>query len=157
MLVSTIVLTVAAVLSSIISSFFPHFSINYISIFVGLIIGLVPFFNSRVAPFHTEVFMYIVAPLIYFKGQSTRINLIGKRLRQIFETAVLLVIVGTIFAGFTVSLLEIPLALAFLMGALSTPTDATATESVSEGLIVPERQENLLKWSYYLMMLLGLS
>ena len=87
MLVSTIVLMVAAVLSSIISSFFPHFSINYISIFVGLIIGLVPFFNSCVAPFRTEVFMYIVAPLIYFKGQSTRINLIGKRLRQIFETA----------------------------------------------------------------------
>lgn len=83
--------------------------------------------------------MYMVAPLVYFERQSTRINLIGKRLRQIFETAVLLVIVGTIFAGFTVSLLEIPLALAFLMGALSTPTDATATESVSEGLIVPER------------------
>ena len=45
-------------------------------------------------------------------------------------------IVGTVFAGFSVSLLGIPLALAFLMGALSTPTDATATESVSEGLIV---------------------
>ena len=89
--------------------------------------------------------MYIVAPLIYFEGQSTRINLIGKRLRQILETAVLLVIVGTVFAGFSVSLLGIPLALAFLMGALSTPTDATATESVSEGVIVPERQENILK------------
>lgn len=130
---------VAAVLSSIISSFFPHFSINYISIFVGLIIGLVPFLNGRILPFHIEVFIYIVAPLIYFEGQSTRINLIGKRLRQILETAVLLVIVGTIFAGFSVSLLGIPLALAFLMGALSTTTDATATESVSEGLIVPER------------------
>ncbi|WP_260235214.1 hypothetical protein [Limosilactobacillus reuteri] len=64
MLVSTIVLMVAAVLSSIISSFFPHFSINYISIFVGLIIGLVPFLNGRILPFHTEVFMYIVAPFI---------------------------------------------------------------------------------------------
>ncbi|WP_225432120.1 cation:proton antiporter domain-containing protein [Limosilactobacillus reuteri] len=121
---------VAAVLSSIISSFFPHFSINYISIFVGLIIGLVPFLNGRIPPFHTEIFMYIVAPLIYFEGQSTRINLIGKKLRQILETAVLLVIVGTVFAGFSVSLLGIPLALAFLMGALSTPTDATATESI---------------------------
>ena len=68
-----------------------------------------------------------------------------KRLRQILETAVLLVSVGTVFAGFSVSLLGITLALAFLMGALSTPTDATATESVSEGLIVPERQENILK------------
>lgn len=121
---------VAAVLSSIISSFFPHFSINYISIFVGLIIGLVPFLNGRIPPSHTEIFMYIVAPLIYFEGQSMRINLIGKRLRQILETAVLLVIVGTVFAGFSVSLLGIPLALAFLMGALSTPTDATATESI---------------------------
>lgn len=121
---------VAAVLSSIISSFFPHFSINYISIFVGLIIGLVSFLNGRIPPFHTEIFMYIVAPLIYFEGQSTRINLIGKRLRQILETAVLSVIVGTVFAGFSVSLLEIPLALAFLMGALSTPTDTTATESI---------------------------
>lgn len=121
---------VAAVLSSIISSFFPHFSINYISIFVGLIIGLVPFLNGWIPPFHTEIFMYIVAPLIYFEGQSTRINLIGKRLRQILETAVLLVIVGTVFAGFSVSLLGIPLVLAFLMGALSTPTDATATESI---------------------------
>ncbi len=129
MLVSTIVLMIAAVLSSIISSFFPHFSINYISIFVGLIIGSVPFLNGRIS-FHTEIFMYIVAPLIYFEGQSTRINLIGKRLRQILETAVLLVIVGTVFAGFSVSLLGIPLALAFLMGALSTPTDATATESI---------------------------
>ncbi|WP_323063261.1 cation:proton antiporter domain-containing protein, partial [Limosilactobacillus reuteri] len=53
--------------------------------------------------------------------------------------------VGTVFAGFSVSLLGILLALAFLMGALSTPTDATATESVLEGLIVPERQENILK------------
>lgn len=145
MLVSTITLMVAAILSSIISSFFSRFSINYISIFVGLIIGLVPFFNSRVAPFNTEVFMYVVAPLIYFEGQSTRINLIGKKLRQILETAVLLVVIGTVFAGFSVSLLGIPIALAFLMGALSTPTDATATESVSENLIVPERQENILK------------
>lgn len=86
--------------------------------------------NGRIPPFHTEIFMYIVAPLIYFEGQSTRINLIGKRLRQILETAVLLVIVGTVFAGFSVSLLGIPLVLAFLMGALSTPTDATATESI---------------------------
>ncbi|MCC4325046.1 hypothetical protein LMB33_08195 [Limosilactobacillus reuteri] len=74
--------------------------------------------------------MYIVAPLIYFEGQATRINLIGKRLRQILEMAVLLVIVGTVFADFSVSLLVIPLALAFLMDALSTPTDATATESI---------------------------
>lgn len=43
-----------------------------------------------------------------------------------------------VISGVVVSLFGIPLALAFLIGALSTPTDATATETVSEGLIVPK-------------------
>lgn len=83
--------------------------------------------------FQTEVFMYVVAPLIYFEGQATRINFVGSRLRQMIETAVLLVIAATILAGFSVTMLGVPIAFAFLMGALSTPTDATAAESVSEG------------------------
>lgn len=82
--------------------------------------------------FQTEVFMYVVAPLIYFEGRATRINFVGSRLRQMIETAVLLVIAATILAGFSVTMLGVPIAFAFLMGALSTPTDATAAESVSE-------------------------
>ena len=38
---------------------FPHHWLNY---------RTSSFFNGRVASFHTEVFMYIVAPLIYFEG-----------------------------------------------------------------------------------------
>lgn len=37
------------------------------------------------------------------------------------------------------------LVIAFVLAAISTPTDATATETVSEGRIVPERQERLLR------------
>ena len=37
------------------------------------------------------------------------------------------------------------LVIAFVLAPISTPTDATATETVSEGRIVPERQERLLR------------
>lgn len=63
----------------------------------------------------------------------------------LISTAVLLVVASLVIAGFTVSLLGIPLAIAFVLAAISTPTDATATETVSEGRIVPERQERLLR------------
>jgi CPA1 family monovalent cation:H+ antiporter len=145
MIVSLAVLLVAAVISSIIASFIPRFSINYLSIIIGGLIGLIIPLNHLVAPFKSEIFMYIVAPLIYFEGQTTRINLIGQGVRRIIEMTVLLVVVGMTLAGLSLTMLGIPLAFAFLMGALSTPTDATATESVSEGLIVPQRQETLLK------------
>jgi len=133
MLVSAIVLLLASVFSSIIAGFIPRFSINYISILVGIVLALIIPLDE------------LVAPLIYFEGQTTRMNLVGKKFWQIIQTAIFLVLVATIFTGFAVSLLGVQLALAFLMGALSTPTDATATESVSEGLIVPEEQESILK------------
>lgn len=63
----------------------------------------------------------------------------------LISTAVLLVVASLVIAGFAVSLLGIPLAIAFVLAAISTPTDATATETVSEGQIVPERQERLLR------------
>ena len=55
----------------------------------------------------------------------------------LISTAVLLVVASLVIAGFAVSLLGIPLAIAFVLAAISTPTDAT--ETVSEGRIVPER------------------
>lgn len=145
MLVSMAVLIAAAILSGILCSFIPRFSVNYISIIIGILIALITPLNKLVAPFHSEIFMYIVAPLIYFEGQSTSINLVGRGFKRIIETAVLLVIVGMVVSGFSLTLLGLPIAFAFLMGALSTPTDATATESVAEGLIIPERQYTFLK------------
>lgn len=101
--------------------------------------------DRLIAPFHSEIFMYIIVPLIYFEGQTTRLYFVRRWWRQIIETAVLLVVASLVIAGFAVSLLGIPLAIAFILAAISTPTDATATETVSEGRIVPERQEKLLR------------
>lgn len=138
LIISTFVLIAAAVTASIIHVLMSRFSINYVSMMIGAIIALIGPLNKMVAPFHSEIFMYVVAPLIYFEGQATRLNLIRHSIWKIIWTAVILVIILMITSGTVLSLLRIPVALAFLMAALSTPTDATATEAVSEGLIIPE-------------------
>lgn len=145
MLISSLVILGAAILASIIHGFIPHISINYVSMIIGAMIALIIPLNQLVAPFHSEVFMYVVAPLIYFEGQTTKLNIVRQSIGKIVATAIVLVVILMVVSGITLSLLGIPLALAFLMAALSTPTDATATESVSEGLIVPHTQENFFK------------
>lgn len=145
LLISTATLLVAAIISGIIYGAIPHIPGNYISILIGIIIALIAPLNHLVTQFHSEIFMYIIAPLIYFEGQTTRIHFVGNWLRQIIETAVLLVIVSMIVAGFSVYLCGISLAISFVIAAISTPTDATATETVSEGQIMPARQGKLLR------------
>lgn len=145
LLISTIVITGAAIIASIVRALVPRISINYVSMLIGVGIALIMPLNRMVAPFHSEVFMYIVAPLIYFEGQKTRINLIRQSVWKIVWTAVILVVIMMVVSGITLSLIGVPVALAFLVAALSTPTDATATEAVSEGLIVPSVQGSFLK------------
>lgn len=145
LLISTATLLVAAIISGIVCGAIPRVPGNYISVLIGIIIALVAPLDHLVTQFHSEAFMYIIAPLIYFEGQTTRIHFVGHWLRQIIETAVLLVVISMVVAGFSVYLCGIPLALSFVIAAISTPTDATATETVSEGRIMPARQGKLLR------------
>lgn len=145
LVVSTATILVAAIIASIISGFLPRLSINYVSIILGVAIALIAPLNHLVAPFHSEIFMYVVAPLIYFEGQSTRINQVRQSLGRIVSTAVLLVLIMTVASGAILAWLGIPVALAGLLAALSTSTDATATDAVTEGLVMPRRINSLLK------------
>ncbi|MCH3904991.1 MAG: cation:proton antiporter [Lactobacillus sp.] len=144
-LVSTIAVLGAAVFASILAGFIPRISVNYVCMFLGILIVAIGPLNHLITQFDPEIFMYIVAPLIYFEGQTTRLNVVRRSLGKILGTAVVLVVAALICSGSLLSLLGIPAALAFLIASLSTPTDATATAAVSSGLIVPKRQNDLLK------------
>ena len=145
LIISTIVILIAAVFASIISAALSRISINYVSIIIGIIVALIGPLNHLVETFNSEFFMYIVVPLIYFEGQTTKLNEVRQSLGQIVKAAVLLVLIMTIVSGAVLSWLGLPMALAFLMAALSTSTDATATDAVTEGLIVPPAQSRVLK------------
>lgn len=69
-----------------------------------------------------------------------------------------MVLLALIVSGFSIHLLAgISLPLAFIIGSISTPTDATASEAVTNGLRMPRRVTASLKAESLLMTLLELS
>lgn len=137
----------ASVVASILAQFFPKISGNYISMAVGAIIACIPFLNKMVPEFEPELFMItIIAPLLFFEGFSMNLNRVGHKLKTVLGIVIVLVFISMILTGLSLSFLTgISLPLALVMAAISTPTDATATESVSEGLKLPRGEKNLLK------------
>ena len=147
LMISTFTLAIAAAISIIIAQAVDKVSVKYVSMLVGIIIGLIPFLNSQVASFDSEIFMeLIVAPLLFFEGQKTRIHNIGRRIKEIIGLTVIMVLLALIISGFSIYLFtSISLPLAFIIGSISTPTDATASEAVTNGLRMPRRVTSSLK------------
>lgn len=148
LLISTAVLVVAAMLSIVINRrWLPRLSVNYVSMLIGAVIAVIPFLNALVEKFNSEVFIgLIVAPLLYFEGQNTRLNLVGRHVREIISLTIGMVILCAVVAGLGTRLLTgVGLPLAFILAAISTPTDATATESVTMGRELPRHAQTSLK------------
>ncbi|CAJ1225183.1 sodium:proton antiporter [Levilactobacillus zymae] len=148
LLVSTTTLILAATLSIIVNrQLVPKISVNYVSMVLGGVLAAIPVLNGLVAKFDADVFIgLIVAPLLFFEGQGTRMNSVGRNFRQIISLTVGMVIVCAVVAGFSTAwLTSLGLPLAFILAAISTPTDATATESVVMGLELPRREATSLK------------
>lgn len=147
LMISTFILIITAVVCIFIAQFFSKISISYISMVAGIIITFVPAIASHGIRFNSEIFIgLIVAPLLFFEGQATPLNSVGKELKHIIQMTVILVVVCLILSGFGVwAITGVSLPLAFIMAAVSTPTDATAMDSVTNGLKIPEKEGTFLK------------
>src|SRR5699024_8040465 len=147
LMVSSFVLVLAAIISIFLGQLFTKISVSYISMIIGGIIAFTPFISGQIDNFNSEIFIgLVVAPLLFFEGQATRLNLVGKEIKHVIQTAVILVVLCLIIAGFGVwEIAGISLPLAFILAAISTPTDATAMESVTNGLKVPKNEAVFLK------------
>ncbi|KRK78628.1 cation:proton antiporter domain-containing protein [Companilactobacillus nodensis] len=144
---SSVVLLITVAISSFISNLVPKISGTYISLIMGIIVGLIPLTNQTVLSFNDEIFMLlIIAPLLFFEGQETKTYLVRRKIKNIVGTAVILAIISAIIGTIILhSVAGISLALALIIISISTPTDATAMGSVSDGLILPTRVNVVLK------------
>ncbi|MQS75536.1 cation:proton antiporter [Companilactobacillus halodurans] len=147
MMISTFIITLAAVISIFLAQAFQKVSVSYFSMLIGGIVALIPALGNHIENFSSEIFIgLIVAPLLFFEGQATRLNLVGKEFKHIVQTALFLVVLCMIAAGFSVWFIgDLSLPLAFILAAISTPTDATALDSVSNGLKTPNTTGTFLK------------
>ncbi|TLQ23758.1 cation:proton antiporter [Lactobacillus helveticus] len=137
----------AVALATIIQQrFLQKISVNYIALVIGIAIALVPQTNILIENFNSEVFLgLIVAPLLFFEGQRTRLYSILRSWRAIVGLTVVMIVIATIVAGLGVHAFGLSLPLSFILAAVSTPTDATATESVIHGLKLPKKISFYLK------------
>lgn len=144
---STFAILLAVALSNIIAKLVPKVSATYINLLVGIIFGIIPFTNHMILGFNNEIFMLlIISPLLFFEGQKTMNYIIWQKYRNIISTAVILAVIIAIAGMLSINLLMgVGLPLALIISAISTPTDATALESVTAGSILPAKVGSMLK------------
>jgi len=144
---STFIILIAVAIGNLLAQGFKHVAPTYVNLVVGLLVGLIPFTNSLVLHFNDEIFMtIIIAPLLFFEGQNTRILIVRRKLKLILSTAVGLAVGIVIIVGFAVHLLgAVAWPLALIIVAISAPTDATALDSVTGGRTLPKHVGTVLR------------
>jgi len=112
----------------------------------GLCISLIP--GLPVVRIDPEIiFLVFLPPLLYAAAWFTSWHDFKANLRPIFLLAVGLVLFTTLVVGWVVHALipEIPLAIAFALGAIVSPPDAVAATSIARQIGLPKRIVALLE------------
>src|ERR1700755_449031 len=91
-------------------------------------------------------FLCFLPPLLFSDGWLMPLREFVKVRRTVLTLAIGLVIFTTITVGFVTHWLipDIPLAMAFALGAIVSPTDAVAVSAVTERLRIPARLTTIL-------------
>ncbi|KRN29796.1 cation:proton antiporter [Liquorilactobacillus mali] len=117
-------------------------------IILGVLIAVIPGLAKIEVSLDPEWFMVlIIAPLLFYEGQQTKARIVSKNLKKIVQLAVILAIITMFFLTIILKFaFNWPIALALALSAIATPTDATALESVKEGLVMPTKIEQSLSF-----------
>lgn len=139
-------LFIATIVTNMIYTWYDKVPLAFYQIGAGLLLALVPLFaHFTLEP---ELFlMIVIAPLMFNDGQNADTKTIRGKQGTIFSLSVLLVIVSVVASGFVAhrTLPTLPLALAFALAAIITPTDAVAVTSITSKLQMPAKIMNALK------------
>jgi len=144
---STFTILIAVAVSNLLAQGLKKIAPTYVNLAVGILVGLLPFTNATVLNFDNEIFMTVViAPLLFFEGQNTRVLIVRRKLKLILSTAVGLAVAIAIIVGLAVHVLAaVAWPLALIMVAISAPTDATALDSVTGGRDLPAHVGTVLR------------
>ncbi|WP_353989952.1 sodium:proton antiporter [Pediococcus argentinicus] len=144
---AVLTLIIAVIISNVIATKISFIPQAIIQIGMGLILSLIPTAYQHFS-LDPKLFMVaIIAPLMFYDGANTNINKIRHSLTNTFSLAIGLALLTIVIVGFITHQLipGLPIALAFALGAIITPTDAVAVSSVTQNLEVPSEAMNTLK------------
>lgn len=139
-------LFISLLVSNIVSHYVPAIPTALTQVAFGIIIALVS--GNYSFEIGAEWFLLLfVAPILYNDGRSfPREELWGMR-AQILGNAITLVIVTTLVCGYVINLLipDIPIAAAFALAAILSPTDPVAVNGIAKRLRIPDSVMALVK------------
>lgn len=146
LLLTIVLLLICLLISNVISHYIPLIPTALTQIVFGITIALL--FRDFNLEIETEWFLLLfVAPLLYNDGRHfPRIEL-WKMRRAIFGNAIVLVLITTIGGGFFIHWMipGIPLAAAFALAAILSPTDPVAVNGIAKRIHIPEKILNLVR------------
>lgn len=143
---TVILLLVCLVISNIISHYLPFIPTALTQIAFGIAIALV--YREFHLEIETEWFLLLfVAPLLYNDGRHFPRDELWKLRAPIFGNAIVLVLLTTIGGGYFIHWIipDIPLAAAFALAAILSPTDPVAVNGIAKRVRLPENVMNLVR------------
>lgn len=133
-------------LSNVISNYVPFIPVALIQVPLGLILVLV--FEDISIEIETEWFLLLfIAPLLYNDGRNYPRDELWRMRGPILSNAVLLVFLTTLGGGYFIHWMipEIPLAAAFALAAILSPTDPVAVNGIANRVRLPQGVLNLVR------------
>lgn len=133
-----LLLIAAVVVANIVYSQFSRIPIAFIQIAAGLVLSFLPFYKHF--ELEPEIFLLVIISVLMFNdGQHTSLSRLTHQFGTTFSLAVELAIISILVVGFVTHIIipNMPLALAFALGAIITPTDAVAVTSITSKMLVP--------------------
>ncbi|GAA4701362.1 Na+/H+ antiporter [Brevibacillus fulvus] len=146
LLMTVLVLLLCLMISNIISHYIPFIPTALTQIVFGMIVSLVA--KNFTFEIETEWFLLLfVAPLLYNDGRYFPREELWKMRRAILGNAIVLVLVTTIGGGYFIHWMipSIPLAAAFALAAILSPTDPVAVNGIAKQVHIPEKVLNLVR------------
>ncbi|GER67915.1 sodium, potassium, lithium and rubidium/H(+) antiporter [Weizmannia acidilactici] len=133
-------------ISDILNHFMPFIPVPLIQIVLGLAFAAVPV--GAHIPLEPDLFFVLfIAPLLFYDGRNVSREAMWKLRWPILLLALGLVFVTVFVVGYVTHLLipSIPLAAAFALAAILSPTDVVAVSAISERVKVPRVIMHLLQ------------
>ncbi len=146
LLMTVFLLIVCLLISNIISHYIPSIPTALTQIAFGVIIALV--FRRLSFEIETEWFLLLfVAPILYNDARYFPREEFWKMRGPILGNALILVVLTTIGGGYFIHWIipDIPLAAAFALAAILSPTDPVAVNGIAKRIHIPEEVLNLVR------------
>ncbi|WP_142828313.1 Na+/H+ antiporter [Planococcus soli] len=146
LLLTIFLLLICLLISNVVSHYIPFIPTALIQVALGIILVLV--YQDISFDIETEWFLLLfIAPLLFNDGSHFPREELWRMKGPILGNAIILVLLTTVVGGYFIHWLidEIPLAAAFALAAILSPTDPVAVNGIAQRIRIPQKVLSLVR------------